>query len=250
MSEAVLRARGIEKYFEIPGQTLHVLLGVDVDIFPGEILAIRGASGVGKSTLLHILGTLERPTAGDLMGEEGSLLGRSDTELAAFRNRYIGFVFQFHHLMPEFTALENVMMPGLIGKLPLRTVRRRARELLVAVGLEDRQDHRPQELSGGEQQRVAVARSLVREPKVVLADEPSGNLDPGTAERLHELVYTLAREHGQAWVIATHNETLAQIADRRSRLLHGRLVSEKEPLPGGPAREPQGSRNGEMPNLW
>jgi lipoprotein-releasing system ATP-binding protein len=212
MNEPVLQARGIEKRFEIPGQALNVLRGVDLDIFEGEIVAIQGASGVGKSTLLHILGTLDPPTAGDLICGEGPLLGRGDAELAQFRNRYIGFVFQFHHLMPEFTALENVMMPGLIGRQPARDSRERARELLAAVGLGEREQHKPQELSGGEQQRVAVARSLFREPRA--------------AERLHELVYTLAREHGQAWVIATHNETLAQIADKRTRLLHGRLVPE------------------------
>lgn len=237
MSEPILRARGIEKRFEIPGQTLDILRGVDLDIFPGEIITIQGASGVGKSTLLHILGTLDRPSGGDLVGEGGSLLGRSDAELATFRNRNIGFVFQFHHLMPEFTALENVMMPGLIGRVSFRTARERARELLSAVGLSNREHHKPLELSGGEQQRVAVARSLFREPKIVLADEPSGNLDPLTAERLHELVYTLAKELGQAWAIATHNETLARIADKRNRLLLGRLVPEagpetKAPTPG------------------
>ena len=226
MSRPVLRAVGIRKRFVMPGHALDVLQGVDLDILPGEIIAIRGASGVGKSTLLHILGTLDRPTGGDLIGEEGSLLGRSAAELAAYRNRNIGFVFQFHHLMPEFTALENVMMPGLIGRHSFRVARDRALELLSAMGLAERAHHKPLELSGGEQQRVAVARSLYRRPKIVIADEPSGNLDPATAEHLHRLVYTVARELGQAWVIATHNETLARIADKRTRLLDGRLEPE------------------------
>lgn len=227
MSSPILQARGIEKRFEMPGQVLEVLRGVDLDVIPGEIHAILGASGVGKSTLLHILGTLDRPTSGDLDSDEGGLLGRTDSELASFRNRYIGFVFQFHHLMAEFTALENVMMPGLIGGIPARACMARARELLEAVELGERETHKPLEMSGGEQQRVAVARALFREPKMVIADEPSGNLDPGTAERLHELVYTLARDRGQAWVIATHNQALARIADKRSRLLDGKLVPEE-----------------------
>ena len=227
MSSPILSARGIEKRFEMPGELLEVLRGVDIDVIPGEIHAILGASGVGKSTLLHILGTLDRPTKGSLDSDEGALLGRTDSQLAAFRNRYIGFVFQFHHLMAEFTALENVMMPGLIGRIPARECRDRARELLEAVGLGEREAHKPLEMSGGEQQRVAVARALFREPKMVIADEPSGNLDPGTAERLHELVYTLARDRGQAWVIATHNQALARIADKRSRLLDGKLVPEE-----------------------
>jgi lipoprotein-releasing system ATP-binding protein len=208
MGERLFQAHGITKQFRIPGSVLDVLQGIDLGVATGEIIAVLGASGVGKSTLLHILGTLERPTSGTLEFESGNIFECGDTELAAFRNRCVGFVFQFHHLLPEFTALENVMMPGLVGRMPTPKVRKRARELLAAVGLSDRESHKPQELSGGEQQRVAVARCLVCDPKLVIADEPSGNLDPETAERLHKLVYTLARERGQSWVIATHNETV------------------------------------------
>jgi lipoprotein-releasing system ATP-binding protein len=232
-SEAIVRARGIVKDFESPGQILHVLRGVDLDVLPGEIHVILGASGVGKSTLLHIVGTLDQPTAGSVDFAEGNVFGLSETARAGFRNRHIGFVFQFHHLLPEFSALENVMMPGLIAGLPMGAIRQRAAELLEAVGLSERVRHKPHELSGGEQQRVAVARSLFHQPRLVVADEPSGNLDPETAERLHELVYTLAKGRGQSWLIATHNESLARVADNRSRLIQGKLQPESGF--GGPA---------------
>ena len=226
MSEPIVRVRGVEKDYVIPGTVLHVLRGVDLEICAGQIVAIQGASGVGKSTLLHIVGTLDRPTRGTVELAGCNVFALPDWQLAAFRNRHIGFVFQFHHLMPEFTALENVMIPGLLGPVRSEAARRRARELLEAVGLSERERHKPDELSGGEQQRVAVARSLFHEPPLVIADEPSGNLDPETAERLHELVYTLAKDRGQSWLIATHNESLARIADKRSRLMQGRLVPE------------------------
>jgi lipoprotein-releasing system ATP-binding protein len=226
MSEIVVAARGLTKRFSMPGQVLEVLSGVDLDVTAGEILAIQGASGVGKSTLLHILGTLDRPTEGSVRIAGEDVFDFSDQDRAAFRNRHIGFVFQFHHLLPEFTALENVMMPGLIGGTPWKMAQARAADLLRSVGLEERFGHKPQELSGGEQQRVALARCLFHSPRLVIADEPSGNLDPATAERLHELVYTLARDLGLTWVIATHNENLAGIADKRSRLIQGRLVPE------------------------
>ncbi len=226
MSEMVICARGLTKRFSMPGVVIEVLGGVDLDVPAGEILAIQGASGVGKSTLLHILGTLDRPSEGKVLIAGEDVFSFSDGERAAFRNRQIGFVFQFHHLLPEFTALENVMMPGLIGGTPWKRARERAVELLTSVGLEERVHHKPQELSGGEQQRVALARCLFHAPRLIIADEPSGNLDPATAERLHALVYTLARELGLTWVIATHNENLARIADKRSRLVHGRLVPE------------------------
>jgi lipoprotein-releasing system ATP-binding protein len=219
-------ARGIARSFTMLGEVLEVLEDVDLTVGRGEIIAILGASGVGKSTLLHILGALDRPSRGSVSLSGQDVFGRSDGDLAEFRNRHVGFVFQFHHLLPEFTALENVMMPGLIGGESGRKARERARILLENVGLSDRERHKPHELSGGEQQRVAVARALFREPELVIADEPSGNLDPLTAERLHELVYTLARDRGQSWVIATHNESLARIADNRNRLIQGRLVPE------------------------
>jgi lipoprotein-releasing system ATP-binding protein len=183
------------------------------------------------------VGTLDKPTRGSVDFAEGNVFDLSDTARAGFRNRHIGFVFQFHHLLPEFSALENVMMPGLIARFPAPKVRARAQELLDAVGLSERVRHKPHELSGGEQQRVAVARSLFHQPRLVVADEPSGNLDPETAERLHELVYTLAKERGQSWLIATHNESLARVADNRSRLIQGRL--QPEPRSGGPGT-PQG----------
>jgi lipoprotein-releasing system ATP-binding protein len=237
-SDPVVRATGIVKDFPSPGQLLHVLRGVDLEVHRGEIHVILGASGVGKSTLLHIVGTLDRPTAGSVDFEEGNVFQLSDTARAAFRNRHVGFVFQFHHLLPEFSALENVMMPGLIARFPASRARARAQELLDAVGLSERVGHKPHALSGGEQQRVAVARSLFHQPRLVIADEPSGNLDPETAERLHELVYTLAKEQGQSWLIATHNESLARVADNRSRLIQGRL----QPEPG--AGEPMTPRGG------
>lgn len=229
MSEPVLQARGLTKRFVMPGQVLDVLQGIDMEVMSGEIVAIQGASGVGKSTLLHLLGTLDRPTSGSVRIAGEDVFSYSDRARAAFRNRHIGFVFQFHHLLPEFTALENVMMPGLIGGVPWKAARERGRELLAGVGLDERLRHKPQELSGGEQQRVALARSLFHSPRLVIADEPSGNLDPATAERLHELVYTLTKKLGLTWVIATHNENLARIADKRSRLVQGRLI----PTAGG-----------------
>jgi lipoprotein-releasing system ATP-binding protein len=240
MSEVlpVVRARGIVKDFVTPGGVLHVLRGCDLDVGHGEIIAILGASGVGKSTLLHIVGTLDRPTAGTVEFSEGDVFRLSDHARAGFRNRRVGFVFQFHHLMPEFTALENVMMPGLIAHSPIGVARGKARALLDQVGLGDRAGHKPHEMSGGEQQRVAVARALFNDPILVVADEPSGNLDPETAEHLHQLVYTLARDRGQSWLIATHNETLARVADKRSRLVQGRLRTDEagqEPAAVAPA---------------
>jgi len=234
-SRPVVRSTGIMKDFVTPGGVLHVLRGCDLEVAGGEIVAILGASGVGKSTLLHIVGTLDRPTTGRVEFAEGDVFLLSDRARAAFRNRHVGFVFQFHHLMPEFTALENVMMPGLIGRMPAPAAREKAHALLEQVGLAEREGHKPHELSGGEQQRVAVARSLFNEPRLVIADEPSGNLDPETADQLHRLVYTLAKNRGQSWLIATHNESLAGIADRRSRLIQGRLEPEPEPAGNSPA---------------
>lgn len=222
-TDVLLEARGLHREFRMAGARLHILQGVDLALRRGEIVAIMGASGAGKSTLLHILGGLDRPTSGEVLFQGQDLFRLSENSLARFRNRNLGFVFQFHHLLPEFTAEENVMMPGLIQKRPPAEARRRARELLAEVGLADRVEHKPDELSGGEQQRVAVARSLYAHPSLVLADEPSGNLDPGTARGLHDLMYTLARRHEQAWIVVTHNDGLAQLADRRTRLEDGLL---------------------------
>ncbi len=216
--------RGLVKTFWMNGNLVEVLTGVDLDIFTGETLAVVGASGVGKSTLLHILGTLERPTAGQVWWDGEDPFSRDDKLLAAFRNRKIGFVFQFHHLLPEFNALENVMMPGLIARLPKDEVRELAETVLMRVGLKNRLEHRVSTLSGGEQQRVAVARALVLKPDVLLADEPTGNLDPKSGGRVQELILELNRERGLTSVIVTHNLELARTLDREITLRDGKAV--------------------------
>jgi len=221
----VLRASGIQRSYATPGGKLEVLRGVDLTVERGTVLAILGVSGVGKSTLLNILGTLDRPDHGsvEIRGRRVSEWGEAD--LARFRARHLGFVFQFHHLLPEFTAEENVMMPLLIDGQPAHEAKARARESLKRAGLADRWEHLPSELSGGEAQRVAVARALVTNPDFVLADEPSGNLDQAAADALHELMSSLAREMGQTFVIVTHNDRLAEIANRQVRLESGRLTA-------------------------
>jgi lipoprotein-releasing system ATP-binding protein len=191
-------------------------------------VAIVGESGVGKSTLLHILGTLDRPTGGEVWFDGENLTSKSDRDLAHFRNREIGFIFQFHHLLPDFTALENVMMPALIGRTSADAARRRAGHLLDRVGLAERLEHRPGELSGGEQQRVAVARALVQEPRAVLADEPTGNLDPATGEGVQNLLMELNREHNITLVVVTHSATLASAMDRTLRLTAGRIATDAQ----------------------
>ena len=219
----VLVARGIRKSYRRGDDVIEVLNGLDLEVERGTILAISGVSGSGKSTLLNILGTLDHADAGSVEIDGERIEGLAPSRLAAFRSRRIGFVFQFHHLLPEFSAEENVMMPLRIAGQPHASSRERARHLLAAVGLGHRLDHRPAELSGGEAQRVAVARSLVAEPQLVLADEPSGNLDPRSASQLHDLLSALARERHQTFVIATHNERLAARADRILVLEAGRL---------------------------
>jgi len=220
-----LRASGIKKAYRSPNGLLEVLTGVDLEVARGTILAIVGASGAGKSTLLNILGTLDHPDTGTV--EIGGLRvdHLKDRELARIRATRLGFVFQFHHLLPEFSAEENVMMPMLIAGSEPGAARARAREALTAVGLKERWLHRPAELSGGEAQRVAVARALAPSPELVLADEPSGNLDTGAASALHELIGTLAREQHQTFVVVTHNDRLAERADRVLTLESGRLVA-------------------------
>ncbi|HJU68203.1 MAG TPA: ABC transporter ATP-binding protein [Gemmatimonadaceae bacterium] len=205
------------------GGLIHVLDGVDLAVRRGEMVAIVGASGAGKSTLLHVLGALDRPTRGSVLLAGEPLHGRPDDQLAAIRNRKIGFVFQFHHLLREFSALENVMMPLRIAGIDVRQARSRAEELLARVGLSGRMSHRPGELSGGEQQRTAVARALAIDPAVLLADEPSGNLDHANSERLHELFSQLASDLEIAMVVVTHNRALASRADRALLLEDGRL---------------------------
>lgn len=221
---AVLVARGLGKWYRSgDGSELVVLDGVGMGVRPGEVVAVVGASGAGKSTLLHLLGGLDRPTSGTVLLDGTPLDDLDGASLAEARNRKLGFVFQFHHLLREFTALENVMMPQLIAAVPRDQARRRASELLDAVGLSARVTHKASQLSGGEQQRVAVARALANQPLVLLADEPSGNLDTDTSERLHELFFRLRDEHRVAMVIATHNRELADRADRVLRLQKGHL---------------------------
>jgi lipoprotein-releasing system ATP-binding protein len=223
---ALLTGKAIRRVFAGgDGQLLEILRAVDVEVRRGEFVAIVGASGAGKSTLLHLLGALDSPTGGDIW-LDGSRYADLDARGAAeLRNRKLGFVFQFHHLLREFSALENVMMPLLIGGTAPRQARSRAEEVLSEVGLAGRMTHRPAELSGGEQQRCAVARALVHDPSVVLADEPSGNLDHANAERLHEIFFRLAREYETAVVVVTHNRQLAGRADRVLLLEDGRLTT-------------------------
>lgn len=204
-------------------RSVRVLSDISLSIDPGETVSIVGESGVGKSTLLHILGGLERPTSGTVRVGEIELGDQTDHELARFRNDSIGFVFQFHHLMPDFTALENVMMPILISGAKPAAAREPAEAILARVGLSDRMEHRPGELSGGEQQRVAVARAVVRKPDLVLADEPTGNLDPGTAEDIETLLVELNREAGTTCVVVTHSARLARAMDRQLRLQRGHV---------------------------
>jgi len=224
MSEvATLECRGVVKAFHLGPEVLPVLRGVDLTVAPRDRVAILGRSGSGKSTLLHILGGLADPDSGDV-SIEGVALSRCNAgERAALRNRRIGFVYQFHHLLPEFTALENVAMPLLLGREPPREAERRAREVIEQVGLAERIAHRPAELSGGERQRIAIARALVSRPAVVLADEPTGNLDRETAERVFDAMLTLAREFGTAFVVVTHDERLAARMERAMLLDDGVL---------------------------
>ena len=221
----VLEARDLVKsYRGGDGGIIHVLNGVNLTVARGEMVAIVGASGAGKSTLLHVLGALDAPTAGSVAVAGEPIAGKSDEQLAALRNRMVGFVFQFHHLLREFSALENVMMPLRIGGMPPAAARSQAEGLLDRMGLRARMHHRPSELSGGEQQRTAVARALAADPAVLLADEPSGNLDHANAERLHELFAELARDLEIGMVVVTHNRSLAARADRALTLEDGRLM--------------------------
>ncbi len=220
----MIKATNIQKYYG----DLHVLKGVDLEIKKGEVVSIVGASGAGKTTLLQILGTLDAPS-----NKKDSSLSINDTDinllndknLARFRNEHIGFIFQFHQLLPEFTALENVCIPAFIKKTPKGEAEKRATELLDFLGLSDRYDHKPNALSGGEQQRVAVARSLINNPSVILADEPSGNLDSESADNLHQLFFKLRDEFGQTFVLVTHNLELANMADRKLTMVDGLIVS-------------------------
>jgi lipoprotein-releasing system ATP-binding protein len=225
LSEKIVQVSGITKSYFIGRNELQVLKGIDFTIDRGEIIAVIGASGAGKSTLLHIVGTLDKPTGGKVLFDGEDVFNLSDEKIARFRSLQIGFVFQFHHLLPEFTALENVAMPALIAGMKLGQVKGHAHDLLAEVGLADRAEHRPSELSGGEQQRVAVARALINGPKVVLADEPSGNLDSVNAEALHRLLLDLCRNHSTTFLIATHNDHLTSLAHRVFKIQDGVLVA-------------------------
>ncbi|MBM3820867.1 MAG: ABC transporter ATP-binding protein [Acidimicrobiia bacterium] len=220
---ALVAVRGLNKTYVVGSQHIHVLRDLELEVAAGEMVAVVGASGVGKSTLLHLLGGLDRADSGVVQAAGVELTQLPDGELVAFRNRSVGFVFQFHHLLPEFTAAENVEMPMRIAKLPHEESRRRAADLLARVGLSERVTHRPGMLSGGEQQRVAVARALVMRPAVLLADEPTGDLDETTAESLHLLLRDMHAEHGLTSIIATHNPRLAAACDRVLRLERGQL---------------------------
>ena len=216
----MIQAKNIRKQYH----NLDVLKGVDLHIKKGEIVSIVGSSGAGKTTLLQILGTLDKmdlDKASELVINNVTVSNLNDKELAKFRNRHIGFIFQFHQLLPEFTALENVCIPGLIAKKPLEEIKVKATELLTFLGLSDRLTHKPNQLSGGEQQRVAVARALINDPEVIFADEPSGNLDSESAKKLHDLFLQLRDKYGQTFVIVTHNKELAALADRKLTMKDG-----------------------------
>ncbi|MGG5486116.1 ABC transporter ATP-binding protein [Gaetbulibacter sp. PBL-D1] len=219
----MIKAKNIHKYYN----DLHVLKGVDITISKGEVVSIVGASGAGKTTLLQILGTLDKASSNNesqLLINDVDVLQLKDKTLAKFRNEHIGFIFQFHQLLPEFTALENVCLPAFIKNTPKAEAEKRAKELLDFLGLKERYNHKPNELSGGEQQRVAVARALINNPGLIFADEPSGNLDSESAENLHNLFFKLRDEFGQTFVIVTHNEELANMADRKLTMVDGKIV--------------------------
>ncbi|HEX9444114.1 MAG TPA: ABC transporter ATP-binding protein [Candidatus Binatia bacterium] len=225
----LLEARGLTKKFDHAGAEICVLDGLDLDLDAGERLAIVGESGVGKSTLLHILGTLDRPTSGRILYAGKEISAADEDALSEFRNRSIGFVFQFHYLLPDFNALENVMLPALIGGWERAKAEEAAARLLTKVGLKDRMDHRPGKLSGGEQQRVAVARSVILEPQLILADEPTGDLDTRTGDEIQDLLFRLNEEAGIAIIVATHSRAFAEKIGRQMELREGRLFPYNRP---------------------
>lgn len=215
----MIRAKGIQKSYG----NLHVLKGLDLEVDKGEIVTIMGASGSGKSTLLHILGTIDKPDDGLVVLDGQQPFKKKDKELAAFRNLHIGFVFQFHHLLPEFTAMENICIPAMIAGKDLASVRPRALELMQVLGVKERSEHKPSAMSGGEQQRVAVARALINDPLIVLADEPTGNLDAANSSDMHKLFGELRARYGQTFLIATHNAEIAELSDRTMLMKEGTL---------------------------
>jgi len=223
-TDSVLSTVDLRRSFETAEGRLDVLNGVTFRLDRGEMVAVTGVSGVGKSTLLHLLGGLDQPTGGDVLLGQNVLSSMSEKDLARLRSERVGFIFQFHYLLEDFTALENVMIPMLLAQIPASRAAARSELLLETVGLKDRRSHRPQALSGGEQQRVAVARALANEPDIVLADEPSGNLDTATGEKLHELLHLIRTEHSTSFLIATHNRSLAKSCDKTYQLADGQLT--------------------------
>ncbi len=241
----LVRVVHMTKEFVIGTQVLQVLKEVDLELGRGEMVTIIGASGAGKSTLLHCLGTLDLPTSGKIYFEGLDIVSLPPPELARFRNRTIGFVFQFHHLLPEFSAVENVMMPALVARLSMRDARERAEDMLAQVGMSHRLRHRPGELSGGEQQRVAIARALVMRPKLLLADEPTGNLDTKTSEEVHALLFRLNEEQRTTMLVVTHNMDLARQMPRKIRMADGSLIGDSiEPAPEPLETAPPTDRDG------
>jgi len=225
MSEIILSAKGLRKTYVMGSRSLEVLKGVDVEILRGDFVALRGASGTGKSTLLHLIGGLDTPNAGEIIFNGRQISGLREGDLGDYRNRSVGFVFQAYHLLPELTALENVCLTARIARIPAGTAEKKARELLGRVGLSTREDHRPSELSGGEQQRVSIARALINDPVLLLADEPTGNLDSHTGEGIMDLLKTLRAEKAMALVIATHDAKVAAAASRVIQLVDGLVQS-------------------------
>jgi ABC-type lipoprotein export system ATPase subunit len=225
LSQSLLSARGLKKTYVLGKRTLEVLRGVDVEIARGDFVALRGTSGTGKSTLLHLLGGLDTPNAGQIIFDGQQMSRFSDRELTHFRNRRVGFVFQAYHLLPELSALENVCLPARVARIGVTKAVRRAEELLARVGLQDRLDHKPSELSGGEQQRVAIARALINEPELLLADEPTGNLDSHTGAEIIELLRSLRPEKQMTLIIATHDGKVAASAPRTLELVDGQIVT-------------------------
>ena len=220
----LVEAREVHKSYWLGEKEIHVLRGASFSLGGGEMASLVGPSGVGKSTFLHVIGTLDPPTRGSVLFDDRDAFAMTEEELAAFRNRNIGFVFQFHYLLPEFTALENTSMPGLISRLPREQAEAQAKEMLEIVGLEHRLDHKPGELSGGEQQRLALARALMLKPRLLLADEPTGNLDEATGEGIHQLLVELNQRLGIAAIVVTHNPRLAERMPRRLRLAEGLVI--------------------------
>ena len=223
-SDILLKVSGVEKHYQMGNKTLNVLSDVNFSLKRGEIASILGISGAGKSTLLNIIGTLDKPNSGSVLLDGEDLTKYSESALASIRNKKIGFIFQFHYLLPEFTALENVAMPGLIQRLPRDLVFKRSRELLERVGMEGRLDHKPNELSGGELQRVSVARALINDPVLVLADEPTGNLDRANGELIYSIMLELSKKAKKTFLVVTHNETIADKTDRIFTLTDGKIV--------------------------